>query len=307
MGLLHGGLLRATKRADVVAVVDPSRSARFLVTGTGLNVKTYASLDAALGRHQADAVFVCTPPRIHETIARSAIENRLHLFVEKPLTTSASASKKVADEASSRGLRGFVGYVRRHHVVYSALRRQLHGKVMTDLSVRIRSPQFVGVGHLGLQRGGLEWDLLPHATDMAFWLAGATSTPTPLSLAQRGLEQIETTTRIGPLNLTLEADWACPDVRKVEMAVEATLDDGTRLRCDEDQLVEAVSGTRKSIFHRRDAPPPWFDIAGHEFSGQALDFVETFNDKPSVSATLHDGARVDEFIERALKVGVVPQ
>ena len=83
MGLLHGALLRASGRAEVVGIVDPSRAARLIIRGAGLGVNTFASLDAALARDDKFAgVFICTPPRAPEAISERALPAGLHPFVE---------------------------------------------------------------------------------------------------------------------------------------------------------------------------------------------------------------------------------
>lgn len=305
MGLLHGALLRASRRAEVVGVVDPSRMSRFVVRASGLNVTTFPTLSRALAQVNADATFVCAPPAAHASIAHEALERGLHVFVEKPLTTSADASMSLASKADRAGIKGAVGYVRRHHVVYRAMKEALRNAPLERLSVRIRSPQFVGAGKNGIKRGGLEWDLLPHAVDMSFWLTDATEA-TPETITRRGFEQISASCKISGVAIDLEVDWACPDVRKVEMSVAAILRDGVTLYCDEDRLVESKGGSDRLIFHRRDAPAPWFDLAGHEFSHQALDVIDAFGGRASQSATLHEGARVDAFIARALALGGSP-
>jgi predicted dehydrogenase len=303
MGLLHGGLLTASGAGKVVGMVDPSRAARFTLAGMGLRVPRYASLADALAKaKRPEAVFVCAPPGAHASLATEALEAGVALFVEKPLTTRADASARIADLARVRGLRGHVGYVRRHHVVYARLREKM-GRRPQRLSVRVRSPQFAGPeAPSGLHRGGIAWDLLPHAADMAAWLLGAPllSAPTAASLTGRG--RVVASTRAGSTAIDLEADWASTEVRKVEMAVAATFDDGSRLECDEDALwAVAPGGARSLAFHRRDAPPPWFDLAGHEFSAQALDVTGSFRGAKATSATLAEAAAVDAFIESCLQ------
>lgn len=299
MGLLHGSLLQATGEARIVGIVDPARSSRFLVRAMGLDVETFATFDEAVAKGRPSACFVCTPPQFHDAVATAAIAKGLDLFVEKPLTVSSEASARLAKEAESAGRVGFVGYVRRHHVVYARMQAEIKKAGGVErLAVRVRSPQFVNADQgSGQKRGGLEWDLLPHATDMALWLAGARTTTEVTAVSPPDWRRIEADLQMAGLPVTLEADWANTTVRKVEMTVDATLRDGRMLHCDEDALtLTKPDGAHERLFHRRDAAAPWFDLAGHEFSEQVRDVLSGFRRRESASATLAEAAQVDAII-----------
>lgn len=303
MGLLHGALLTATGRAEVAGLVDLDRTARLVPKGMGLPAPTYASMDRALAKAgRVDAVFVCTPPRSHHPVAKAALEAGLHVFVEKPLTVSPEASAELVDLQERAGRAGLVGYVRRHHAVYQAMRKALGGKAPASLEVRILSPQFAGAGAAsGAHRGGLEWDLLPHAGDMLLWLLGGPRERALEKAEGDGASRIRVEGRAGATRCALEADWTCRDVRKVEMRVHATLEDGTRLSCNEDMTWrDEPDGTRRVLFHRRDAPAPWFDLAGHEFSMQTLDVLDALAGRPAAGATFREALWTDRLVHDAV-------
>ena len=310
MGLLHGALLNATGRADVAGLVDLDLQARLVPRAMGLPVKTYPSLERALAQAgRVDAVLVCTPPRSHHPVAKAALAAGAHVFVEKPLTTSPEASRELADIQEKAGKVGLVGYVRRHHAVYQEMRRVLSGKALRSLEVRILSPQFADAPTSGVHRGGLEWDLLPHASDMLLWLLGGPRARTLEGSEGDGASRVRVHGRAGDTAFALEADWACREVRKVEMRVEAHLADGTALSCNEDMLFqEAPGGAKTQIFHRRAAPAPWFDLAGHEFSMQTLDLLDALAGKPSTGATFRESLWTDQLVHDsvALARGAAP-
>ncbi len=61
-----------------------------------------------------DAVFVLTNDPSHYEIAKLALENGKHVFVEKPLATNSKDANELVTEAEKRGLVLSVGYMRRY-------------------------------------------------------------------------------------------------------------------------------------------------------------------------------------------------
>jgi hypothetical protein len=74
--------------------------------------------------------------------------------------------------------------------------------------------------------------------------------------------------------------------------------DGSSLGCDEDVVWRSGgNGRRKVVFHRREAPPPWFDIAGPEFSEEVRDVLDAFATGRAPGGTsLAEAAAIDRFI-----------
>ncbi len=300
MGLLHGGLLRACG-ATVEALVDRNWAGRLVVRGLGLGIPVHASLEEALrGRRRANACFVCTPPGAHYEVARRALESGLHTFVEKPLTMLADHSRALAKLAAERRLSGTVGYVRRHSPVFREFKRRLAGRgTPRSVRVQILSPQFAGATEKqAAKRGGLEWDLLPHAVDVLLWSLADRGRPEVGRVSREGFASVRVEGSLGGAAIEALADWSRGDVRKVELTATVTLADGTRLVAREEQVWEEdASGAKRAGFHERDAAPPRFDIAGAQFSHQAEDVLRAMCGGPSFAATFEDGARVDAFVE----------
>lgn len=85
MGASHLAILNRLLDSQQVALVDPSRLARFVYRTQGIRV--FASLDAALAEpvHWSGAV-VASPTNSHYEIAHALLERGIPCFVEKPLT-----------------------------------------------------------------------------------------------------------------------------------------------------------------------------------------------------------------------------
>jgi predicted dehydrogenase len=258
----------------------------------------FSSLDAALEQVEADTCFVCTPPSAHASVVSAAFDAELDCFVEKPLTIDPELSEGLARQADDRGRRGVVGYVRRFAPTLRRLRDEaLERGGARHVSASLLSPQFVGRAGQGAARGGVDWDLLVHATDAALFLGGSGAGEVR-HVRRRGSEAVAVEGRFGDLDVSLEADWARADVRKVEMRCELVTEKGGGLGCDEDTVWSVGEDkSRHTIFHRRDAPPPWFDVAGVEFSEEVKDLLDCFSSgRPSAGTSLREAAAVDRFV-----------
>ncbi|GAB1361564.1 hypothetical protein MASR1M32_08000 [Rhodobacter sp.] len=70
---------------------------------------------AALARLKPDLVNVSTYSDSHADFAVAALEGGAHVFVEKPLATTARDARRVVDAAKANGKKLVVGYILRHH------------------------------------------------------------------------------------------------------------------------------------------------------------------------------------------------
>ena len=137
VGLGHAGRtlhLPALVRAgfEVRIACDTDASAR-----ADLPVVTTADLDEALDA-DVDAVVVATPPATHADITMGALRRGLHVYVEKPMATSSSDARVVAETAAQASRAVQVGFAYRYHPLWVrlALMRR-HGRLPGPL-------QFVG-------------------------------------------------------------------------------------------------------------------------------------------------------------------
>ncbi len=122
MGMSHLAISSRIAGAGNVAVCDASRVTRFLYNR--LKVKTYASVDEALGivGGGIKGVIVSTPTPSHYSIARKFLELSIPCFIEKPLTLSGSRSLELMELAKSRNVYAQVGFVLRYLSTFSRLR-----------------------------------------------------------------------------------------------------------------------------------------------------------------------------------------
>jgi predicted dehydrogenase/8-oxo-dGTP pyrophosphatase MutT (NUDIX family) len=110
MGKMHKAALERHHPDVDVLTVDPEWEADF------------SSLNGA-----PDAYMACiaVPPQDLTTVAREALERRMHVLVEKPVAMSAAEAEALMDFAEDLKLTVHTGYVERYNPVLLALKRHL--------------------------------------------------------------------------------------------------------------------------------------------------------------------------------------
>ena len=96
-------IARATEGVELVAVVDPSPTARaWAIESLGLGEEAvFASLGAALDAKAAEAVLVITPPETHHAVAEAALRAGKHVLLEKPLATTIDDARDLIRTAAA--------------------------------------------------------------------------------------------------------------------------------------------------------------------------------------------------------------
>lgn len=122
-------------------------------------IETTTDYHRVLGRSDVDAVVVATPPETHFKITTEALRAGKHVFVEKPLSLSASEGHAMVEEAARAGRVLLVG----HTFVYTAAVNKIKevansgelGEILYVSTTRV---------NLGIfqENVNVVWDLAPH-------------------------------------------------------------------------------------------------------------------------------------------------
>src|ERR1019366_3772035 len=73
-------------------------------------------------RDDVDAVVICAPTHLHASLAIAACAAGKHVFLEKPIATTATDSRRLVDAAAESGLTAMVGFNRRLHPMFEQAR-----------------------------------------------------------------------------------------------------------------------------------------------------------------------------------------
>lgn len=77
--------------------------------------KVFSSYRDVVSSDEVDAVYIPLPPALHFKWAKVALNNKKHVFLEKPFTTTLSDTEELIEIASARGLALHENYMFRFH------------------------------------------------------------------------------------------------------------------------------------------------------------------------------------------------
>ncbi len=145
--------------SEVVAVCDKSPTARKRVQKAYPRVRIAAECTELTSSPDIDAIAVVTPVWTHYELAKAALENGKHVFIEKPITSNTAQAEELINLAEQKNLKImvdhtflFTGAVRK---ISQLLDEGALGKLYYYDSTRV---------NLGLFQHDVNviWDLAPH-------------------------------------------------------------------------------------------------------------------------------------------------
>jgi predicted dehydrogenase len=159
------------EEAEVVAVCDKSPASRRRIQKSHPAVHVTGDYAELMANPDLDAIAVVTPVWTHYEIAKSALQNGKHVFVEKPFTSNSAQAEELIELAASKNLKImvdhtflFTGAVRK---IRQVLQENVLGKLYYYDSTRV---------NLGLFQHDVNvvWDLAPHDLSIIDHLIGET-------------------------------------------------------------------------------------------------------------------------------------
>ena len=121
----HLATLRRLDDVEVAAVCDVDEArARELAAG----VPVYDDWRELIELEKPDAVFVCTPPLLHREMTVEALEQGIHVYLEKPIARGLDDARAIVEAAAGSDAVCAVGYQWRGVEVLDDLREALDGQ-----------------------------------------------------------------------------------------------------------------------------------------------------------------------------------
>lgn len=120
----HARGIRNLKDVELVAVCDVNLKAAeaFAAAHGG---QAYASMDQMLTEHEIDVAHILVPPDLHHSLAKRALQASAHVFVEKPMCTSAPETRDLLATARAAGVTVGVNHSMLFIPAYERLRRHV--------------------------------------------------------------------------------------------------------------------------------------------------------------------------------------
>jgi len=131
-----------------------------------------------------DAVIIATPTSTHAEMVRLAVQNKKHIFIEKPITRTLEEAKEVMRLIKENEVLCQVGFMRRFHPDFAAAKKRIDaGEIGKPIYfkgfTRDNPPDKYDISPSTAflkQSGGIFLDLAIHDYDIARYLMGANVT-----------------------------------------------------------------------------------------------------------------------------------
>lgn len=184
--------------------VDTTRD---LAKQYGATVSTFPEI---LSNSSLDAVVIATSAASHEDLAGQALAAGKHIYIEKPMTLTTQAARRLCDLAQKHDRLIMVGHILNYHPAFSELKTRLSqlGPLKHIYANRL------SLGRFRTQESVL-WDLASH--DVSLILALAQAIPTTIHAVgsaylapQQPASALLTLTFPTGLTAHIHASWASP-------------------------------------------------------------------------------------------------
>jgi predicted dehydrogenase len=318
MGMTHYSTLNTHPEVEFAAVCESSGFVK-------KNLRRYTSLKLfsdfrrMLDESKIDFVIVATPTASHMEIATAAIEDGLHLFVEKPLTLTAAEASQLTAALSGKNLVNQVGYFLRFNEVFRAVKgfvgsgligqivhykNEMYGRTVLKASKSSwRAKKEMG--------GGCMLDFASHCIDLADYLFGPVRTVSGSILKSIYSDNVEDAVYTilrhdNGISGNVMVSWSDESYRKPFNRIEILGTKGKIVADRQEYRLYLQHGDGDGGFDKgwnvRYLPeldrPPRFSIRGSEFSNQLDHFIESIEQKKEQTVcTFADAARTDSVIE----------
>ena len=163
---------RVLSEYKVLSAICDSNIERAEEFGKKYSVNSYNSIEKLMENEDFDAAFVCTPTITHAEIAKNLIENKKHVFIEKPMTYLSEDGQNLIEIANKNNVVLTCGYIERFNPAVDTVKNFLKSKKYGEL-IRLefyrehRMPQHIN-------DVGIIYDTSVHDIDTAMWLFNET-------------------------------------------------------------------------------------------------------------------------------------
>lgn len=324
MGLSHLAIARALPEAEIVGVCDSTEYV-LDVLGKYTGLRTFGSVERMLGETHPDAIIVATPTGTHATLVRTALEQGLHVFCEKPLTLGADESRELARIAADRGLVAQVGYHNRFVATFREAKRLLDagvvgrpGHILAEAYGPVvlkqkgstwRSKRTTG--------GGCLYDYAAHPIDLVNWFVGAPdevrgSVLHSIFSAETDDEVYSTFLYDDGLSAQISVNWSDDSYRKMSTSVTVSGSLG-RIFADRQEIrVYLREGAEAPADYRTGwnvryttelTPAVSFYLRGEEYTAQLESFVGAVSagERTARENSFSSAAATDGILEEILR------
>ena len=235
MGTTHAHAYKSMKNVRVVAVCDIRKEQREFVASL-LDCPACASYEEMKQHYEWDMLDVCLPTYLHPEYALDAMQEKKHVFCEKPIALTVSDAQRMIDTAKEHGVLFTVGHVLRFFPPYQQAVKEIErGRVGIPRLIRtLRNQPFPPWSwELWYQdtskSGGPEIDLAIHDYDFIAHHFGTVDRVYAKSFGTERKDQMHSLAILRLKNGSMahvEASWAMPQGSGLRMGFEVVGTEG---------------------------------------------------------------------------------
>lgn len=325
MGISHIAILGAHRDVEMAAICD---SATYVTSAlrkhTG--VESFKDYKKMIESAKLDCVFVATPSSSHFEAASYALEQGLHVFVEKPLCLEPADSKRLADLARQQRRANQVGYHNRFIGTFQETRRLVQAGALGDIyhvggtafgQVVIRPKSGSTWRSKKSEGGGCLHDYASHVVDLMNFVAGPPSRVASAqlkSIYSKDVEDAVYASFVYPngANGTLETNWSDEAYRKMSTTIVIQGTNGKIVADRQECRVYLKQGAEFENY-----PAGWtvryitelqapvnFYLRGEEYSAQIDAFISAVQQgSPEHENSFASAYETDRIIDLIMKAG----
>jgi predicted dehydrogenase len=128
LGRIHTRLIQSNNDVELIGVVDPIAEARLRIRSES-NTNVFAHHSEIAGH--LDAAIVATTTEHHHAVGIDLLEQGVHLFIEKPISSTVAHADELVALANAKNLVLQVGHVERFNPAWRAI------------AARVRRPRYI--------------------------------------------------------------------------------------------------------------------------------------------------------------------
>ena len=129
LGKIHLRLLHQSEKFDLVGFYDENQTVRENITQE-YGFKAFDSVEDLIAA--VEVVDIVTPTLYHHELAKQAIENGKHIFVEKPITQTVAQADELIAIAKKNNVLGQVGHVERFNPAFLAVKDEIQESMFIE-------------------------------------------------------------------------------------------------------------------------------------------------------------------------------
>ena len=312
MGMYHARIYNNLPEVDLVALCEYDES-KHKELREQFNCEVYKDYKEMLSSGTLDAVSIVLPDNMHREAVEIAVENDLHILLEKPLASELVDAKAIYEIAKDYNKVFTVGFLLRHDPRFSMIKDRLDSGELGEIIhmyCRRNSPIYGPKRYIGAS--DLSMHVMIHDIDYVNWFMGCqpvsvTAKSRSVLLKDYGMNDViyAIVTYENGAIACLEACWTLPENSPtiIDDKVELVATKGVAYVDSCDQGVRFVTGEGVQYPDSRH----WYEVNG-EIAGDLSEEVRAFvndvayNRVPIVSVKeAYDASRVVDAIERSIK------